>query len=154
MSPRSESCANHGISLLLLVAAASFVLPASAHAGFDECVESASAFNAALKEADDDEVTIRVVQGTYALTSFQQPRDGDRFNRNIHIIGGYTAYPCDAGSTVDPQYTVFDGAGATGTRGIGISSSANVTIESVTLRNFPHGLDFYLYNAITDTTRR
>lgn len=147
---RSRSFHTCGIlSLLFMLGAA---VPRAAYAAFDECVESVSAFNAALKEADDDEVTIRVVQGTYALTSFQQPRDGDRFNRNIHIIGGYAAYPCDTQSNVDPQYTVFDGTGAGGNRGIGISSSANVTIESVTLRNFPHGLNFYLYDAITDTT--
>ena len=148
----ARSFCSHATASLLLAAAAILAHPATAHAGFDECVTSASAFNAALKEADDDEVTIRVVQGTYSLTSFQQPRDGDRFNRNIHIIGGYAAYPCDTQGTVDPQYTVFDGTGAGGSGGIGISSSANVTIESVTLRNYPHGLNFYLYDAITDTT--
>lgn len=138
----------HRLHRLAWVAVALCAAP-WAHATIDHCVSSASGFNSAIKDADDDETIVRVVQGTYALPAFQQARDAGGFNRNLTIIGGYTDDTCSE-RTVDPQYTVIDGTGATDEGQI--ASSANITIESLTLRNYPHGLYFYLHNAITDTT--
>ena len=114
---------------------------ASAHATQTFCVDSVNEFDVAYETADEENVIIQLVRGTYDMTgscidsTVACPIDDD-----ITIRGGY-APGCGSRtlSAVDTVLTRPGGGFAIETSGLQFEGNGDVVIESLTVRDVPQG---------------
>ena len=114
------------------------------------CVDSVSEFNAAYAVADEENVEIRMVTGTYDMTdSCIETNDTCDIDDDVIIRGGYAP---GCGSRVrDASATVLTrpGGGLTFyTAGSAASGNGDLLLESLTFRNVPQGIRIGLENTL------
>lgn len=134
MKPR-----NH-IALFFFTLSAMAATSASATQTF--CVDTVGEFNTAYATADEENVVIRVVRGTYNMTGScidaATPCDVDD---DVTIRGGYEP-GCGSRtlSAVDTVFTRPGGGLVIDTSGSAMSGNGDVLLESLTFRNVPSGM--------------
>ena len=115
---------------------------ASVHAEQTFCVDSVAEFDTAYRAAEDDDVVIRVVRGTYDMTgSCLDDEDYCRIDDDITIRGGY-APGCGSRtlSAVDTVLTRPGGGLMIETSGLQFEGNGDVVLESLTFRDVPDGI--------------
>ena len=125
-----------------IVAAMLALATASAHATQTFCVDTLAEFDVAFETADEENVVIQLVRGTYDMTgSCLDDVDPCNIDDDITIRGGYAA-GCGSRtlSAVDTVLTRPGGGLSIETSGLQFQGNGDVVLESLTLRDVPDGI--------------
>ncbi|MBP6504715.1 right-handed parallel beta-helix repeat-containing protein [Dokdonella sp.] len=120
----------------------------TAHATQTFCVDSVNQFDVAYAAADEENVIIQVVRGTYDMTGSHVDADSAlEIDDDVTIRGGYA--PGCGSRTMSAEDTVFTrpgGALRIDSSGVPIEGNGDVVLESLTVRDVPGG-----FSIVTET---
>jgi hypothetical protein len=119
--------------LALILALAS----SAAHALTTRCVDTVAELNAAVRVAENDAVRVNIVQGDYDVQNTALDDGvGVNFQHDVTLVGGY-ASGCTS-RAVDAAGTTLRGGGDTIFQIGSLLEFQNLTLRSLTLRDFDH----------------